>query len=44
MESKIEFVIRMLKELQKDYTEQYPNKIPNMDLVVRIIETERNEQ
>jgi len=40
MENKYDFVIRMLKELQEDYTEQYPNEVPDMNLVVGIIEFE----
>jgi len=43
MENKYDFVIRMLRELQKDYTEQSPNKVPDMNLVVGIIKTERRE-
>lgn len=38
MESKLEFVIRMLRELQKDYTEQYPEEIPDIELVAGIID------
>lgn len=40
--SKIDLVIRTLKEMRLNYKSQYPMKVPDMDFVVKIVEKEVN--
>ena len=36
-QEKFNIAIRNLREMQLNYKEQYPKKIPNMDLIIDIV-------